>query len=151
MTKQKKLEVELSSGNVFADLGLPNAEQEQLKAHLTLQIYRTIKDRGLTQTQAGAMLGLKQPHVSLLMRNRSGSFSVGTDDAAHEARSGCPDYRPAEAAQSGRTLVYGQITSASFSIQLAGTEFMRSVSTAKCPRSRTKEKTWLGENGRIRK
>ena len=77
MTKQKKLEVELSSGNVFADLGLPNAEQEQLKAHLTLQIYRTIKDRGLTQTQAGAMLGLKQPHVSLLMRNRSGSFSVG--------------------------------------------------------------------------
>lgn len=77
MTKQKKPAVELGSGNVFADLGLPNAEQEQLKAHLTLQIYRTIKDRGLTQTQAGAMLGLKQPHVSLLMRNRSGSFSVG--------------------------------------------------------------------------
>jgi len=69
--------VEDSSGNIFADLGLPNPGQEQLKAHLTLQLYRLIKARGLTQTQAAAVLGLKQPHVSLLMRNRSGSFSVG--------------------------------------------------------------------------
>ena len=65
------------SGNVFADLGFANPEQEQLKAHLTLQIYRTIKQRGLTQTQAGAILGIKQPHVSGLMRGRSGNFSVG--------------------------------------------------------------------------
>jgi predicted XRE-type DNA-binding protein len=65
------------SGNVFADLGLPNAEQELLKAQLTLQIYRIIKQRGLTQTQAAKALGVKQPHVSLLMRNRAGTFSVG--------------------------------------------------------------------------
>ena len=65
------------SGNVFADLGLPNAEQELLKAQLTLQIYRLIKQRGLTQTQAAKALGIKQPHVSLLMRNRAGTFSVG--------------------------------------------------------------------------
>ncbi len=65
------------SGNVFADLGFANPEQERLKAHLTLQIYRTIKQRGLTQTQAGAILGIKQPHVSGLMRGRSGNFSVG--------------------------------------------------------------------------
>ena len=77
MAQKKKLSVEESSGNVFADLGLPHPEQEQLKAHLTLQIYKTIKDRGLTQTQAGKALGIKQPNVSLLMRNRSGSFSVG--------------------------------------------------------------------------
>jgi predicted XRE-type DNA-binding protein len=62
---------------VFADLGLPNAEQELLKAQLTLQIYRIVKQRGLTQTQAAQALGTKQPHVSLLMRNRAGSFSVG--------------------------------------------------------------------------
>lgn len=66
-----------SSGNVFADLGLPNPEQELMKAELTLQIYRIIKERKLTQTEAAKILGLKQPHVSLLMRNRAGSFSVG--------------------------------------------------------------------------
>jgi predicted XRE-type DNA-binding protein len=67
---------EKSRGNVFADLGLPRPEQELLKARLTLQIYRIIKARHVTQAQAGEILGIKQPHVSLLMRNRSGNFSV---------------------------------------------------------------------------
>ena len=67
---------EKSSGNVFADLGLPHPEQELLKARLTLQIYRIIKARHVTQAQAGEILGIKQPQVSLLMRNRSGNFSV---------------------------------------------------------------------------
>ena len=66
-----------SSGNVFADLGLPNPKQELTKAELTIQIYRIIKQRGMTQAEAGRALGIKQPHVSLLMRNRAGSFSVG--------------------------------------------------------------------------
>jgi predicted XRE-type DNA-binding protein len=48
-----------------------------MKARLTLQIYRIIKDRGLTQTEAGKILGISQPHVSALARNRSGNFSVG--------------------------------------------------------------------------
>src|SRR5262245_45108968 len=64
------------SGNVFADLGLPNPEQELLKAQLTLRIYRLTKQRGITQTEAGKVLGIKQPRVSALMRNRAGSFSV---------------------------------------------------------------------------
>ena len=68
--------MEKSSGNVFADLGLPHPEQELLKAKLTLQIYRLIKQRGVTQAEAGKILGIKQPHVSALMRNRSGTFSV---------------------------------------------------------------------------
>lgn len=68
--------IENSSGNVFADLGMANPEQELLKARLTLQIYRTIKGRKLTQTQAGEILGIKQPHVSSLMRGQSGVFSV---------------------------------------------------------------------------
>jgi predicted XRE-type DNA-binding protein len=69
--------IKRGSANVFADLGLPNPEQELLKAQLTLQIYRIIKQRGLTQAQAGEVLGIKQPHVSALMRNRAGTFSVG--------------------------------------------------------------------------
>ena len=73
---RKPVRSEKSSGNVFADLGLPHPEKELLKARLTLQIYRLIKARGLTQTEAGHILGIKQPNVSALMRNRSGTFSV---------------------------------------------------------------------------
>jgi predicted XRE-type DNA-binding protein len=73
----KNADVTEGSANVFADLGLPNADQELMKARLTLQIYRIIKDRGITQTEAGKILGIPQPHVSALARNRSGNFSVG--------------------------------------------------------------------------
>jgi predicted XRE-type DNA-binding protein len=76
MTKAKRIRAEEGSGNVFADLDVPHAERELLKARLTLQIYKIIKDRGLTQAKAGEILGIKQPHVSALMRNRSGMFSV---------------------------------------------------------------------------
>ena len=65
------------SGNIFADLGLPNPDQELMKARLTLQIARLIKDRGLTQVQAAKILNIQQPHVSTLLRNRPGNFSVG--------------------------------------------------------------------------
>src|SRR6266436_8194139 len=75
--KIAKKTVTEGSGNVFADLGLPNADQELMKARLTLQIYRIIQDRGLTQTEAGKILGIPQPQVSALARNRSGNFSVG--------------------------------------------------------------------------
>ena len=74
--RRKTITFEKSSGNVFADIGFARPEREQLKAHLTLQIFRIIKNRGLTQVEAGALLGIKQPHVSALMRNRSGNFSV---------------------------------------------------------------------------
>jgi predicted XRE-type DNA-binding protein len=73
---RKAVRVEKSSGNVFADLGLPHPELALLKAKLTLQIYRLIKRRGLTQAEAGKILGIKQPHVSALMRNRAATFSV---------------------------------------------------------------------------
>jgi predicted XRE-type DNA-binding protein len=77
MRQSGKTPVRRADKNIFADLGLPNAEHELLKAQLTLQIYRIIKERGLTQAEAGQVLGIKQPHVSALMRNRSGTFSVG--------------------------------------------------------------------------
>ncbi len=76
MARTPKVRVRDGTGNVFADLGFPNPEREQLKAHLMLQIYRLIRKRNLTQTQAGEILGIKQPHVSALMRGQSGAFSV---------------------------------------------------------------------------
>jgi predicted XRE-type DNA-binding protein len=77
-TKQGASEIEVtsSSGNVFQDLGFANPEQELLKARLLLQIQQTIKRRGLSQVQAAAALGIKQPHVSNLMRGYTGRFSV---------------------------------------------------------------------------
>jgi predicted XRE-type DNA-binding protein len=76
MKRNAKIRVKEGSGNVFADLGFANPEREELKARLTLQIYRLIKARGLTQAQAGEFLAIKQPHVSSLMRGQSGAFSV---------------------------------------------------------------------------
>ncbi len=68
---------EKSSGNVFADLGFPNSEQELVKAQLTAEIYRLLKDRGLTQAEAAKLLGTTQAQVSTLMRCRPVSVSVG--------------------------------------------------------------------------
>lgn len=53
-----KTRAKQGTGNVFADLGLPNPEQELLKARLTLQIYKIVKARGLTQAQVGETLAL---------------------------------------------------------------------------------------------
>ena len=44
---------------------------------MTMQIYKIVKERGLTQARAGEILGIKQPHVSALLRNRAGNFSIG--------------------------------------------------------------------------
>jgi predicted XRE-type DNA-binding protein len=68
---------EKSSGNVFADLGFPNSEQELIKAELTVRIYRLLKDRGLTQGEAAKLLGTTQAQVSTLMRCRPVSVSIG--------------------------------------------------------------------------
>jgi predicted XRE-type DNA-binding protein len=76
-TNQRVPRVTEGSGNIFADLGLPNPEQELLKAQLTLQIYSILKASGLTQVELAKILGVQQPQVSLLMRNCPGNFSVG--------------------------------------------------------------------------
>ena len=59
-----------SSGNVFADLELPNAEELHTKTKLTLLIKRLIRQRGWTQQQAADALGIKQPDVSELSRGQ---------------------------------------------------------------------------------
>jgi len=72
----EKIEFTESSGNVFADLGLPNPEERLAKAGLARQIRKIIESRQLTQTEAGTILGIAQPNVSNLMRGRLSGFSV---------------------------------------------------------------------------
>jgi len=66
------------SGNVFLDLGFPEAEAEELqvKALLTHHIYARIQALGLTQKQAVERLGIRQPDVSKLMHSRYTGFST---------------------------------------------------------------------------
>ena len=66
------IEVEMSSGNVFADLGLPDAEQLKIKSGLAIEISRAVRRFGLTQEEAGRRMGISQAKVSGLMR---GDFS----------------------------------------------------------------------------
>ena len=82
MSKSKKTRSRVGritegSGNVFANMGLPNSEQELIKAQLTLLIYSILKDSGMTQMEIGKILAVAQPQVSLLLRNRSGIFRWG--------------------------------------------------------------------------
>lgn len=74
MSSEKKVTV--GSGNVFADLGFANPEEELLKAKLVREIRAIIKRRKLTQAKAAAMLGLKQPDVSALVTGRVDKFSI---------------------------------------------------------------------------
>ena len=68
--------VEPSSGNVFADLGLPDAEERLLKAEITSQIAQLIRKKGWTQSQAAERMNLDQPKVSRLLRGDLSGFSV---------------------------------------------------------------------------
>lgn len=70
-----KISVTASSGNVFADIGLPEPEEELTKAQLASHIRYIIKRRRLTQTAAAVLLGTDQPKVSALMNGRLTNFS----------------------------------------------------------------------------
>ena len=67
---------EKSSGNVFADLGLPNADELLLKAQITFEIERAMKLKKLTQAKAATLMGAAQPDLSNLLRGRFKGFSV---------------------------------------------------------------------------
>jgi predicted XRE-type DNA-binding protein len=64
-----------SSGNVFADIKIPNADQYLAKAELAARILEIIRRRRLTQAEAGKILGISQPKVSALLRGRLDGFS----------------------------------------------------------------------------
>lgn len=66
----------VSSGNIFADLGLPDAEALLVRAHLMSGVTNLIKERGLTQAEAAKILGTNQPTVSDLIRGKFNKFSL---------------------------------------------------------------------------
>ena len=64
------------SGNVFADLGLPDADDRLLKSRVALVISDTIEQLGLSQKVAAEWLGIAQPDVSNLVRGRLRGYSL---------------------------------------------------------------------------
>lgn len=76
MNKKPNIKIEESSGNVFADLELPNAEECLAKAEIAVQINKLLKKKNLTQKKAAKLLGLDQPKISALNRGRLSGFSV---------------------------------------------------------------------------
>lgn len=72
----KKIQVEEGSGNVFADIGLPNPEERLAKADLAIRISEAIRARRLTQTRAAHILKIDQPKISRLLRGQLSGFST---------------------------------------------------------------------------
>jgi predicted XRE-type DNA-binding protein len=64
-----------SSGNVFADLGIPNPKEHEVKAEIVLRIIHIVKARKLTQAQASKLIGLAQPDVSKILRGHFAGYS----------------------------------------------------------------------------
>ncbi len=74
--KAKRSSVQASSGNVFADLGLADADERHTKVHLAFAIREEIAARGYSQVEAAEVLGVNQPKVSALLKYRLEGFSV---------------------------------------------------------------------------
>ena len=74
--ESKDTTVESGSGNVFADLGFPEADAHLVKAELVSRIDDIVRDRGITQTEAARLLGLSQPDVSRLLRGDFREYSL---------------------------------------------------------------------------
>jgi predicted XRE-type DNA-binding protein len=65
-----------SSGNVFADAGVPDAATHLVKAELVSRLDEIIRERGLSQREAARLLGIAQPHLSNILRGRFRGCSV---------------------------------------------------------------------------
>ena len=75
-TAKRAPRVRKSSGNVFADLGVPHPQDMLARAQLANRICQIIGKRGLTQTRAAELLGLDQPKISALTHGKLKGFSV---------------------------------------------------------------------------
>lgn len=73
MTKESSYR---SSGNVFADLKIPQPDQYLAKAELAARILKVVQERRLTQQAAAKLLGINQPKVSALLNGRLDGFST---------------------------------------------------------------------------
>ena len=75
MAKKPLISVTASSGNVFADIGVPEPEEELAKAQLASRIRQLVRRSHLTQVAAAAVMGIDQPKVSALLSGRLANFS----------------------------------------------------------------------------
>ena len=73
--REAKIPVTASSGNVFADMGFAELEEELTKAQLATHIRQIIKQNRLPQMAAGTLMGIDQPKVSALLNGRLANFS----------------------------------------------------------------------------
>ena len=73
---RSKTDVVRSPGNVFADLGLPEADEKQTKVRLALAINQIIENSGLSQVAAAELMDINQPKISALANYRLDGFSV---------------------------------------------------------------------------
>lgn len=71
-----KIEHEVSSGNVFADLGVPNPEEHLLKARLVAALAKLIKSQDMTQAEAAERMDMAQPDVSKMLNGQFRAYSV---------------------------------------------------------------------------
>jgi len=74
--KKRRMKIEAGSGNVFADLGLPDAEDMLLKSQIVAQLHRLIKEQKLTQSAAAKLIGIGQPDLSNVLRGRFRGYSA---------------------------------------------------------------------------
>lgn len=75
MVKEQTFDVEVGSTNVFADLGLADSDERQLRVKLAMRLNDLIDAEKLTQTQVAKKLGIEQPHVSELKNYKLTRFS----------------------------------------------------------------------------
>jgi predicted XRE-type DNA-binding protein len=80
VTKKKQQEIEIAfevgGDNIFADIGVANAEEELTKAELAWEIDNIIKKRKLTQEKAAKIMQINQPKVSALLHRKLAGFSI---------------------------------------------------------------------------
>jgi len=76
MAQGRKGKTRKSGGNVFEDLGPPNADEHLIKAKIVAEISRIMKGRKLNQTKAGDLMGISQPEVSRMLRGLFREYSV---------------------------------------------------------------------------
>lgn len=76
MPGRSKGKIIQSSGNVFADMGLPDAAELDTKARLGATIHQIIEQRRLSQSEVVELLGANQPKVSALLNYKLDGFSV---------------------------------------------------------------------------
>lgn len=74
--QREPIAVEAGSDNIFADLGLPNAEETQLKSQIVIVLHRLMKAQKMTQTAAARLVGIGQPDLSHILRGQFRGYSV---------------------------------------------------------------------------